>query len=59
MAFLTIEDMTGTTEAVLFTEKYKEYKDVLEEGTVIAASVMLLDRDDKKSLQVDQIKKLT
>jgi DNA polymerase III subunit alpha len=59
MAFLTIEDMTGTAEAVLFTEKYKEYKDVLEEGTVIAASVMLLDRDDKKSLQVDQIKKLT
>jgi DNA polymerase III subunit alpha len=59
MAFLTIEDMTGAAEAVLFTEKYKEYKDVLEEGTVIAASVMLLDRDDKKSLQVDQIKKLT
>lgn len=59
MAFLTIEDMSGTAEAVLFTEKYKEYKDVLEEGTVIAASVMLLDRDEKKSLQVDQIKKLT
>lgn len=59
MAFLTIEDMTGTAEAVLFTEKYKDYKDVLEEGTVIATSVMLLDRDDKKSVQVDQIKKLT
>lgn len=59
MAFLTIEDMSGSAEAVLFTEKYKEYKDVLEEGTVIAASVMLLDRDEKKSLQIDQVKKLT
>lgn len=59
MAFLSIEDMTGSTEAILFTEKYKEYKDIIVEGSVVALSVMILERDEKKALQVDQIKKLT
>jgi len=59
MAFMTIEDMSGNAEAVIFTEKYKEYKDTIVEGSVVALSVMLLDRDEKKSLQIDQVKKLT
>ncbi len=58
MAFLTIEDKTGTAEAVVFSEKYKEMREILIEGSVIAFECSAVERGDRKSILIDQAKKL-
>lgn len=35
MAFMTIEDMYGTIETIVFPQTYEKYNDLLEEGKVI------------------------
>ncbi len=38
MAFLTVEDLTGTTEIVVFAKTYKKYADILTNDLIIRAS---------------------
>jgi DNA polymerase-3 subunit alpha len=56
MAFLTIQDKTGTAEAVVFPESFKTMGPLLEEGKVAAMKCSVSDRNDRKSILIDEIK---
>ncbi|MCI9439542.1 MAG: DNA polymerase III subunit alpha [Lachnospiraceae bacterium] len=50
MAFLTLEDPTGTTEVLMFPGAYEKYSDILEEGGMyfVQGAVKLEDGKDAK-----------
>jgi DNA polymerase-3 subunit alpha len=56
MAFLQIEDKTGSAEAVVFPETFKELAGVLKENTVVALICSVSNRNDKKSFLVEKAK---
>jgi DNA polymerase III subunit alpha len=56
MAFMTIQDKTGIMEAVVFPETFKKIGVMLKESTVVALKGTVSDREDKKSILVDDIK---
>lgn len=59
MAFVTLHDKTGITEGVVFPEAFKKIGTLLKEGTVVALQCSVSNRDDKKSIFIDNIKVLT
>lgn len=58
MAFLKIQDKTGSIEAVIFPETFAKIGNLVKEGTVVAIECSLSDRDEKKSILIDNIKVL-
>jgi len=56
MAFLTVTDKTGTCEAVVFPETFKTIGAMLAEGAVAAMECTYADRDDRRSILIDNIK---
>lgn len=58
MAFLTLSDISGTAEGVVFPENFKKIGANLKEGSVIALECSLGDRGEKKSLLIENIKVL-
>jgi DNA polymerase-3 subunit alpha len=56
MAFLTIEDKTAKTEAVVFPRTYKEIKDTLAENKPMLIAGRLNVRDGQKSIIVQKAK---
>lgn len=58
MAFLKIQDKTGSIEAVVFPETFAKIGNLIKEGTVVALECSLSDRDEKKSILIDNIKVL-
>ena len=56
MAFLTVTDKTGTCEAVVFPETFKTIGSMLSEGAVAAMECTYADRDDRRSILIDNIK---
>lgn len=56
MAFLTLTDKTGTAEGVVFPETYKTIGLHLREGAVAAMKCTFADRDDRRSVLIDDIK---
>jgi DNA polymerase-3 subunit alpha len=56
MAFLTIEDKTAKTEAVVFPKVYEKLKDVLEENKPILIAGRINVRDGQKSVIVQKAK---
>jgi DNA polymerase-3 subunit alpha len=56
MAFLTIEDKTAKTEAVVFPKVYKELKDVLAENKPMLIAGRINVRDGQKSVIVQKAK---
>jgi DNA polymerase-3 subunit alpha len=59
MAFITLSDLNGSTEAVVFPKLYKEHQDILHEDSVIAVQATVSDRDGKKSIILQGIKSLS
>ena len=59
MAFVTLSDKTGTAEAVVFPESYKEVGDKLKEGTVVAIQCDVSERQDRVTIMIDKIKVLS
>ncbi len=59
MAFITLRDKTGSIEAVLFPEAFKEYGTLVTEGAIIAAQCSISDRNDRKSLLLNKVKVLS
>jgi DNA polymerase-3 subunit alpha len=58
MAFLKIQDKTGSIEAVVFPETFAKIGYLIKEGTVVALECSLSDRDEKKSILIDDLKVL-
>lgn len=58
MAFLKIQDKTGSIEAVIFPETFAKIGYLVKEGTVVALECSLSDRDEKKSILIDDLKVL-
>ena len=58
MAFLTIEDLTGTIEAVVFPKLYKESSSLLVPEKCIALSGKISLRKDEKSLVIEAVKEI-
>lgn len=58
MVFLTIEDQTGTIEAIVFPKVLEKVRHLVEEEQVIQASGRLSDKDDEFKLIIDDIKEL-
>ncbi len=56
MAFLTIEDKTAKTEAVVFPRTYKEIKDALAENKPMLIAGRINVRDGQKSIIVQKAK---
>jgi DNA polymerase III subunit alpha len=58
MAFLTIQDKTGVSEAVIFPETFTKIGSLVKEGIVVAMECSCSERDGKKSILIDNIKVL-
>ena len=58
MAFLTITDFTSSIEAVIFPKIYSLYRTIIIEDAIVVIQAHVSDRDDKKTIIVNKIKKL-
>jgi DNA polymerase-3 subunit alpha len=58
MAFLTIQDKTGSSEAVIFPDTFTKIGSLIKEGIVVAMECSCSERDGKKSILIDNIKVL-
>jgi DNA polymerase-3 subunit alpha len=58
MAFVSLSDMTGTAEGVVFPENFKRIGQLLKEGSVVAMECSAAKKDDRKSILIDNIKVL-
>jgi DNA polymerase-3 subunit alpha len=56
MAFLTIQDKSGVSEAVIFPEAFKKIGHLVKEGSVAAMKCSVAERGDKVTIMIDDIK---
>jgi DNA polymerase-3 subunit alpha len=56
MAFLTVEDKSGSTDVVVFPGVYKEMKKLLKEGKPILIAGRINVRNDEKSIILNKAK---
>jgi DNA polymerase-3 subunit alpha len=59
MAFVTIEDLSGKIECILFPKSYMENFEVLESEDPIVLSGYVRLSDDRRSFFVDKVRELT
>lgn len=53
MAFVTLEDRTGSAEVVVFPKTFATYKAFLEEGRIVLLSARVSERGGEKSLMAN------
>jgi DNA polymerase-3 subunit alpha len=58
MAFLTIQDKSGTAEAVIFPEAFKKIGTLVKEGIVAAMKCSIAMRGEKPTIMIDDMKVL-
>ena len=58
MAFLKLEDKTGTMEAVVFPKIYKEFGELLVGGVCVLLKGTVNNRNGELSIAIDKVKKL-
>ncbi len=58
MAFVTLSDKRDNIEAAVFPEKYKKYKELLQEDEILVVKGKLSKRNDEWSVLLDATKKL-
>lgn len=58
MAFLRLNDFTGTIEAVAFPKIYKTKKEVFVSGKCVGIKAKVSERNGEKSLLIEEIKEL-
>ncbi len=59
MAFVRLEDLTGTIELIVFPKTYKEHKDLLEVNQLIEVTGSIEERNGAKQVLADVIKPLS
>lgn len=55
MAILTLEDMTGKVDAVMFPRTFEKYKQFLNESSPLIIRGIINQREDKKSLIINSL----
>jgi len=58
MAFVQLEDLTGTIEAVAFPEVYKNHMHDLEEDKILAIKAKIKIRDGARTLMLESVKEV-
>ena len=58
MAFVTLEDLTGKTELIVFPRVWEEYRLTIRNGAVICAEGSLGDKEGDPKVLVDKISEL-
>jgi DNA polymerase-3 subunit alpha len=58
MAFIRIEDKTGTIESVMFPKLYKEHAGLLSPGTCVLVKGTVSNRNNELSLALENMKAL-
>ena len=58
MAFITIEDLTSSIEAVIFPKLYKDNMNLIEPEKCVAISAKVTIRNGEKSLAIEGIKEI-
>ncbi len=58
MAFVQLEDLTGTIEAVAFPTTYKNFMNLLLEDKILAIKGKVNIREGEKTLVVDEVKEI-
>ncbi|MCA9352723.1 DNA polymerase III subunit alpha [Patescibacteria group bacterium] len=59
MGFVTLTDLTGSIEGVIFPQVYESNKEMLATDMVIAAQVQVAERDGEKSVIIRSVKPLS
>jgi len=59
MAFVTLRDKTGVSEAVVFPEAFKEYGSAIVDGATLVFKCGVSEKNDRKSLIIDKAKILS
>lgn len=59
MAFLSLSDFSGSTEAVVFPKLYQKNRDLLQEDAIVAVKAKVSERDGTKSIIIEGIKPLS
>jgi len=59
MAFLTLEDLTGSVEAIMFPKTYKKYREMLEENHLVAINGTVEERNNSLQIIAEKMKPLT
>ena len=56
MAFVTLEDLVGTVEVMVFPKEYETYRDCLEtDNRIFVEGIVSVDSDDQRKLIVQKI----
>jgi len=58
MIFMTIEDQTGSVEAIIFPKILEKIRNLIDEERIIQATGRLSDKDDEFKLIIDDVKEL-
>lgn len=58
MAILSVEDLTGTIEAVVYPDPYEQYNRFIEEGKAVMVKGMAKAKEDKPRIIVKEINSL-
>ncbi len=58
MAFVQLEDLTGTIEAVAFPTTYKNFMNMLLEDKILAIKGKVSIREGEKTLVIDEVKEI-
>jgi DNA polymerase-3 subunit alpha len=58
MAFLTISDFSGTSDAVVFPRTYREFRELMAPDACIAIKATINTRNGEKGFVIDRAKRL-
>jgi DNA polymerase-3 subunit alpha len=58
MAFVSISDFSGSSDAVIFPRIYKEFRELIQQDSCIAIKATLNERNGEKSFVIDRMKRL-
>ncbi|MBN1373907.1 DNA polymerase III subunit alpha [Candidatus Dojkabacteria bacterium] len=59
MAFVKLEDLSGSIEVVVFPNVYKKYKEILSEDKMVAIKGKINERNDELSILADAFKEIS
>ena len=58
MAFVTVSDFSGSSDAVVFPRTYREFKDLINPDICLAVKATVNTRNGEKSFILERMKRL-
>jgi len=59
MAFLSLEDLSGHIEAIMFPKTYKQHREMIEENQLVAVQGKVEERNNTMQIIVEKVRPLT